>query len=371
MHLEDYRREFPVTESYVYLNHASVSPLPERTAHAMARFTEDAKQHGTAHYPDWMKAWAGVRTEAARLLGCDPGEIAITKNTSEGLAIVANGLDWRPADVVVAIRDEFPANYFPWLQLVGRGVKLRWLELQGGRIELDQIDRACRGARLLAISFVQYLSGFRVDLDALGEICRRHGTLLVVDGVQGFGALPVNVKKSGVHAFSASGHKWLLGPEGCGVLYVDRDLIQQVEPIEFGWTNVEGSRTYSHELKLRSDASRYECGTLNTIGCYGLRASLGLFLEAGVDQIAAQIDHLAGRIVAGVTAQGYEVMTARDGNCGSGIVTFRKEGMPSEDVVAKLNRNGVSTALRFGWIRAAPHFYINDEDVDRLLELLP
>ena len=371
MDVAQYRREFPVTESSVYLNHASVSPLPERTARAMARFTDDAMRHGAAHYAEWMKTCYGVRTAAASLLGCDPGEIAITKNTSEGLAIVANGLDWRPGDLVVGIRDEFPANYFPWLQLERRGVKLRWLDLQAGRIELEEIDRACHGARLLAISFVQYLSGFRVDLDAVGEICRRRGTLLVVDGVQGLGALPVDVKKSGVHAFSASGHKWLLGPEGCGVLYIDRDVIPQVEPIEFGWTNVEGSNVYSHDLKLRSDASRYECGTLNTIGCYGLRESIEMFLEIGAEPIAGQIHHLAGRIAAGVAAKGYEIMTPRDETCGSGIVTFRKQGTPSEQVVAKLNHNGVSAALRFGWVRAAPHFYINDEDVDRFLDLLP
>ena len=193
----------------------------------------------------------------------------------------------------------------------------------------------------------------------------------MVDGVQGLGALPVDVKKSGVHAFSASGHKWLLGPEGCGVLYIDHDLIPQVEPIEFGWTNVEGSGTYSHDLKLRSDASRYECGTLNTIGCYGLRESLELFLEAGPERVAQRIHHLAGRIAAGVAAKGYEIMTPRDQTSGSGIVTFRKDDAPSEDVVAKLNHNGVSTALRFGWVRAAPHFYINDDDLDRFLDLLP
>ena len=371
MDLKEYRREFPITEKYIYLNHAAVSPLPERTARAMEAFTADAMCHGSVHYLKWMEACQGVRTAAAGLMGCTPQEIALTKNTSEGLAVIANGLDWRAGDIVVAIQDEFPANYFPWLRLERRGVQLRWLDLKDGRIELDDIDRACKGARLLAISFVQYLSGFRIDLGALGEICRRRGALLVVDGVQGLGAFPVDVKKSGVHALAASGHKWLLGPEGAAVLYVHRDLIPEVEPIEFGWTNVEGWREYSHEPDLLSDASRFECGTLNTIGCFGLRASLGLFLEAGIERIAARIHYLAGYILEGVTSNGYEVMTPRDESCGSGIVSFRKKGVSSDDVVTRLTQRGILTALRFGWIRVSPHFYANEDDLDRFLSLLP
>ena len=337
----------------------------------MQQQAEDVMLHGVAHYPKWMETCAEVREAAARLMGCGSDEIAITKNTSEGLSFIANGLDWHPGDVVVGIRDEFPANYFPWLRLEQRGVQLRWLDLKNGRIKLDEIDKACDGARLLAVSFVQYLSGFRLDLDALGEICRRRDVLLVVDGVQGLGPFPVDVKKSGIHAFSASAHKWLLGPEGSGVLYIDRNLIPQVEPVEFGWTNVEGAHNYSHEPKLLSDARRYECGTMNTIGYYGLRASLELFLEVGVENVAAQVDRLAQRTLDGALVKGYEVMTPRDAGSGSGIVTIRKPGIDSDATVRWLNEQGISTAPRFGWIRVAPHFYNTDEEIDTLLECLP
>jgi len=366
-----YRAEFPISESTVYLNHASVSPLPRRTARAMQQLAEDVMLHGLVHYPKWMDTCVAVREAAARLMGCGSDEIAITKNTSEGLSFVANGLDWRPRDVVVGIRDEFPANYFPWLRLEQRGVQLRWLDLHDGRIELSEIDRACDGARLLAVSFVQYLSGFRLDLDALGEICRRRDVLLVIDGVQGLGPFPVDVKKSGIHAFSASAHKWLLGPEGCGVLYIDRDLIPQVEPVEFGWTNVEGAHNYSHEPTLLPDARRYECGTMNTIGYYGLRASLELFLEVGVEHVAAQVDRLAQRTLDGALSKGYEVMTPRDAGSGSGIVSIRKPGIDSDVTVRQLNEQGISTAPRFGWVRVAPHFYNTEEEIDTLLERLP
>jgi selenocysteine lyase/cysteine desulfurase len=369
--LAAYRGEFPVTENYVYFNHASVSPLPRRSAQAMQDLATETMQHGSVGYSGWAATTEAVREAAARLIAAAPEEIAIVKNTSEGLAVIALGLDWRPGDVVVGIEDEFPANYFPWAQLEPQGVKLRWLNLRAGRIELDEIDRACQGARLLAISFVQYLSGFRIDLDAVGEICRRRNCLLVVDAVQGLGPFLIDVKRSGIHALAASAHKWLLGPEGIGLLYVDRDLIPQVRPVEFGWTNTAGWRTYSRDPKLREGAARYECGTLNTIGCYGFRASLELFLEAGVEPIAAWVDHLAGCIAAGARQKGYELATSREAGSGSGIVSIRKEGVDSEAVVRMLLENHITTSPRFGWIRAAPHFYANEQDIARFLDLLP
>ena len=312
-----------------------------------------------------------LRQSSARLIGASPDEIAITKNTSEGLAIVANGIDWHPGDVVAGVQGEFPANCLPWIQLERQGVELRWIEQRQGCIDLDDIDRACKGARLLAISFVQYLSGFRVDLDAAGEICRRRGCLLVVDAVQGLGPFPVDVKKSGIHALSASGHKWLLGPEGCGICFIDRDLIPHVRPVEFGWTNVAGWHKYSLDPELCSGAARYECGTLNTIGCHGLRPAIELFLEAGVGRIGARIHGLAGQIVEGATAKGYEIMTPRDEQSGSGIVCIRKQGLDSEAIVRELAKKKVIVAPRFGWVRASPHFYANEDDIARFVELLP
>ena len=357
--------------SDIYLNHASISPLPRRTAQAMRTLTEDVERSGLKNYGRWMETAAGLRSAAAWLMGCGSDEIAITKNTSEGLSFVANGLNWRPGDVVVGIRDEFPANYFPWLRLEKRGVRLRWLDLHEGRIELDVIDKACEGARLLAVSCVQYLSGFRLDLDALGEICRRRDVLLVVDGVQGLGPFPVDVKRSGIHVLSASGHKWLLGPEGCAVLFVDRDLMPLVEPVEFGWTNVEGSDEYSHDPTLLGDARRYECGTLNTVGIHGLRASLELFREVGVERMASHIHELARKTLDGGAAKGYVPMTRRDDASGSGIVSIRKDGVNSATVVRRLNEEGISTAHRLGWVRVAPHFYNTERDIDTLLERLP
>jgi len=369
--LTAYRDEFPVTRRTIYLNHASVSPLPLRSCRAMQRLAGDVCEYGSAHYASWVENIAALRAAAASLIGSAPEEIAVTKNTSEGLSFVANGLDWRPGDVAVGVRGEFPANYFPWLRLANRGVEVRWLELRDGRVDLDQLEEACRGARLLSISYVQYISGFRADLDVIGEICRRHGVLFVVDAVQGLGGFPVDVKRSGIHALAASAHKWLLGPEGCGILFIDRELIPRVEPVEFGWTNVEGWRTYSLDSSLRPGAGRYECGTLNTIGVHGFRQSLELFLEAGPGRIAERIHSLVERLIEGAQAKGYELMTPRSRRDGSGIVSLRKPGLDSAEVVKGLAEQGIAASPRCGWVRFAPHFYITEEEIGRAVELLP
>jgi selenocysteine lyase/cysteine desulfurase len=364
-----YRAYFPVTARLVYMNHAGVAPLSKPAADAMKRFTEDALEFGALHYDDWLATYEGLRAAAARLIGACPDEIAIVKNTSEGIATVATGLDWRAGDRVVAFAEEFPANYFPWKLLESEGVRVAWLSVHD---PLERIEQACRGARLLAISFVQYLSGYRADLEAIGKICRRHDCLFFVDAIQGLGAFPLDVQRAGIDALAADGHKWLLGPEGCGVLYVRRAIQEMVRPKEIGWTNFAGYTDYaSRDTTLRADAGRYECGTLNTVGCFGLRASIEFLLSVGVGRIGDTLLRLTEHIAAGVKRKGYEVLPRGSAENGSGIVSFRREGVDSETVVRALRRKGIVLAARQGWVRASPHFYISEDDVDRLLAELP
>jgi selenocysteine lyase/cysteine desulfurase len=279
------------------------------------------------------------------------------------------GLDWKPGDRVVAFEEEFPANYFPWQRLEQRGVKVTWLSIHDG---LERIDEACRGARLLAISFVQFLGGYRAPLAAIGEICQRNSCIFLVDAIQGLGAFPLQAKDWGIHALAADGHKWLLGPEGCGVLYIDEGLQDRVEPVEFGWTNVAHYADYaSRDMALRPDAGRYECGTLNTIGCFGLRAAMEFLIEVGVEQIATAVQQLGDRLAFGLETKGYEVMEQRTAETGAGIVSFRKAGWEAAEIARKLGTAGIVVAPRVGWVRASPHFYISPEDIDRTLELLP
>jgi len=335
----------------------------------MKSLADDACRYGSFHYGTWMESYAGLRDATARLINASPREIAIVKNTSEGIATVALGLDWKPGDRVVAFREEFPANYYPWLRLANRGVEITWLSIYD---PVETIAAAIPGARLLAISFVNYLSGYRVDLEAIGSLCRQHGCFFFVDAIQGMGVLPLDVETCHIDALAADGHKWMLGPEGNGILYVREKWLDAIEPVEFGWTNPAGYEDYSsRDMTLRADAGRYECGTLNTIGCYGLRAALDFIGEVGVDRIASAVLALTDRIEWGVRAKGYEVMVERTADTRSGIVSFRHPTLDYRSVVAELKRNRVTCAPRQGWIRMSPHFYIAPEEIDRVLELLP
>ena len=364
-----HRDSFPVTENLIYLNHAGVGPLSKPAADAMKRLADDALHFGSSHYDAWLTTYAALRVSAARLTGTAPEEIALVKNTSEGIATVAIGLDWRAGDKVIAFKEEFPANYFPWKRLEARGVKVEWLSIED---DLGLVDAACRGARLLALSFVQYLSGRRADLEAIGEICHRRGCLFLVDAIQGLGAFPLDVRKARIHALAADGHKWLLGPEGCGILYVQKDLQDSIEPVEFGWTNAAHYHDYaSRDMALRPDAGRYECGTLNTIGCYGLRAAIDFLLEVGVERIGPAVQALGDQVARGVALRGYEVLGTRTEANGAGIVCFRKEGLDSRLVVRQLREQGIAAAPRQGWVRVSPHFYISPDDIDRVLAALP
>ena len=364
-----YAHQFPVRERLIYLNHAAVAPLCKPAADAMKHLADDCLNFGSLHYGEWLAVYSGLRTAAARLTGSDPSEIALVKNTSEGIATVALGLDWKPGDRMVGFREEFPANYFPWKRLEEKGVAVTWLSVTD---PLDRIDEACGGAKLLAISFVQFLSGYRAPIQEIGEICHRNQCIFLVDAIQGLGAFALDVRACHIDALAADGHKWLLGPEGCGILFINRELQDRVEPVEFGWTNVAKYNDYaSRDMALRQDAGRYECGTLNTIGCYGLKASIEFLLEVEAGKIAPVIRNLADRIAAGVQSRGYELLGDRTPENSSGIVSFRKPGIAAEEVVRILRLRGIATAPRGGWVRTSPHFYISPAEIDRMLEALP
>jgi selenocysteine lyase/cysteine desulfurase len=363
------RGQFPVADQLVYLNHAAVAPLVKPAAEAMQWLAQDACEYGSLHYGKWMETYEGVRVAAARMINSDKSEIAIVKNTSEGIATVAIGLDWKRGDKVVAFREEFPANLYPWKRLEAKGVTVEWLSIYD---PLEKIDKACAGARMLAISFVNYLSGYRVDLEAIGEICKRHGCFYFVDAIQGMGAFPIDVQAAGIHALAADGHKWLLGPEGCGVLYVRDDVQDEIEPVEFGWTNVAGYADYANrDMALRPDAGRYEPGTLNTIGCFGLRAAMEYLLGIGIENVAVAVRDRAEQIATAVRAKGYEVLKNDSAETSSGIVSFRKDGQDCRMLVRLLKGAGALAAPRQGWVRTSPHFYVGPEDVERVLAALP
>jgi selenocysteine lyase/cysteine desulfurase len=369
--IQHYRSLFPVTESLIYMNHAAVSPISRHVREAMVGLLDDVHHFGAEHWDRWVETYDAVRHSLAQLLNAEPSEIAFAKNTSEGISTFANGLDWQPGDEVVSVEGEFPANYYAWKALERRGVVLRLVAAEQGRVSQESILKELTSrTRVVTVSFVQYLSGFRLDLERLGEACAAHGCLLFVDAIQGLGAFPVDVKRAKIAGLAADGHKWLLGPEGSALLFVNRQVMERITPSELGWTSVRHWADFSRrDLIWRDDARRYECGSLNTVGVYGLGAAVNLLLEVGIPNIAERVLDLTDRLRGGLLAQGHSVFGPRAREEASGIVSFVPRQGGAEGLLEQFFAQRVQVAARGGMIRISPHFYNTEEEVDRVLEI--
>jgi selenocysteine lyase/cysteine desulfurase len=368
-----FRAEFPVTRSCIYMNHAAVAPISRRVRDAMAGLIDDVCQFGAAHWDRWAEAYCAARNAAARLLNADPREIAFTKNTSEGISTFANGLEWQEGDEVVSVEGEFPANYYPWQLLERKGVKLSLVPQTEGLVSLDAICSAIGArTRVVAVSFVQYLSGYRIDLEKLGDLCHSRGVLLFVDAIQGLGAFPLDVRRARIAALAADAHKWLLGPEGSALFFLRQELFERVRPTTVGWFNFKRWGNFeAHDTSWRDDARRYECGTPNTVGIYGLGAAINLLLEIGVTPIAEHILDLTDHLRHGLKKAGHQVFGPIERQDCSGIVSFVPRQSGTEDIVRLLRCRRIEVAARGGKVRVSPHFYNTHEEIDGLLGSLP
>ncbi|MGH7170333.1 MAG: aminotransferase class V-fold PLP-dependent enzyme [Gemmataceae bacterium] len=363
------RRECLVTTRWAYFDHAAVAPLTERARQTLVEWAGDLAENGEVHDSTRVRRIEDVRRLAAQLLHADPLDIAFVKNTSEGIGIVAEGLRWQAGDNVVTAEDEYPANLYPWMNLAERGVALRRVPSRGGRILLDDLRAANDGrTRLVSLSFVEYASGFRNDLFAVGQLCRDNDVLFLVDAIQGLGVLPLDVQNTPIDFLAADGHKWLLGPEGAGLFWIRRELLDRLHPVGIGWNSVIDSRDFNHvELRLKPHAGRWESGSLNVGGILALGASLELLLAVGIDAIAERVLNLTNYLCEHVQRAGVEVYGSREAAEASGIVSLVLPG----DVRAFVRRcrdAGIIVNQRAGRLRVSPHAYNTVEELDRLIE---
>jgi len=373
---DSYRALFPVLQEQLYFNHAGVAPTSLRAVAAVREWMEDLAQHGVKHERRWEARAEAVRAQAARLLNASPDEVAFVRNTSHGLGLVAEGLDWQPGDeVAVATRVEYPSNVYPWLHLASRGVRVREVEpsAQGG-VDVEAVARALTPrTRLVAVSSVQFASGVRTDLPALGALCERAGVLLCVDGIQSVGCVPVDVKGSRIHFLSADSHKWMLGISGVGLLYVDAAVLPRLRPVLVGWRSTTDAWNFNRaHFELRPDARKLEEGSAAYTGLYALGAALGLLEEVGMERVGARIRTLVDRLDAGLRALGCEVGPTPEVR--AGILTVvppaGSRGGGAGQLAAHLAASGVSQALRRERVRLSPHFYTREDEVDRVVALV-
>jgi len=367
------RKLFPVHERVVYLNNAGVSPPSVRVLEALEKYHRTHAQQGAMRlFLEYRHMGGRIKEILAGLLGCEPSSLAITHNTSEGMNIVAQGLAWSDGDTVLGLEREYPANVYPWWNLERRGVRFVRLEPTNTGRDIDALEAHMDGStRVLAISPVDWCTGYVHDLERLGALCRRHGVLLVVDTAQTAGIVPLDARSAGAAAMAGSAWKWLMGPVGLGLFYCDPALMQRLDLVFVGTNTVRGDADYlAYDLTPKPDASRFQFSTANYNDWVYFLAALELLEEIGFERVRERVLSLTDALREGLADKGYEVLGSARPEERSGIVSFRREDLDAARKVAELMEKGIVTAERDGAVRASPHIYNNEADIQRLLDSL-
>jgi len=372
------RAQMPAAQRWAYFDHAAMSPLPCPAADALQSWLSEAVEIGNPIWLDWVKGVESMRATAAEMIGAHADEIALVPNTTMGISLIAEGIDWKPGDNVVTLADEFPSNVYPWLNLANRGVETRRVPTEAsGRLDIERLAEACdERTRIVTVSWVGFATGYRHDVKRIARIAHERGALMFVDGIQGIGVFPFDVNEMNIDFLAADGHKWMLGPEGAGILYIRRENLDRLHPLGVGWHSVSPTQDYTHiELNLRPTAARYEGGSQNNAGMLALGASLRLLTELGIENIAASILDITERACERLGEIGAKIVSDRrpdhrGGEQRSGIVAFELPGRDPMAVKRHAMRQQVVFGCRAGRLRISPHAYNNEEDIDRLVDAL-
>jgi selenocysteine lyase/cysteine desulfurase len=371
MNLAAFRSLFPITAQWAFLDHAAVAPLPTPTVEALRQYARSLAENGVAAVREWTYRIATVRQLAARLINSPSADdVYFVPNTTHGIGVVAEGFPWQAGDNVVLAAEEYPANQYPWMNLAGRGIEVRSVPSRGSRLALDDIRAAMNDrTRVLSVSSVEFASGFRNDLDSLGELCRGRGVFFFVDAIQSLGVFPLDVQQTPIDALAADGHKWMLGPEGAGFGYIRREWVEKLHPIGVGAFSVVRPLEFSTiDFTLKPHAGRYEGGAPNVPGITAFGASLELLLDAGIPEIARRILALTDYLCERAMSHGWQVFSSREANEKSGIVSLVHPSHSAADVQKHCRAAGVIVNNRAGRVRVSPHAYNTQDEIDRFFD---
>ena len=366
--------EFPLTDELIYLNHAAVGPWPKRTGEAVIKFAEQNTRYGSHFYANWLNKETELRTQLQTLLNAPSADdIALVKNTSEALSFVAYGLPWRTGDNIVSSNEEFPSNRLPWESLADQGVEFRQADLHSADTPEDALFALVDGnTRLLTVSSIQFASGLRMDLERIGEFCKRRGILFCIDAIQSLGAVQFDVLAYQADFVMADGHKWLFGPEGLGVFYTTPEARNKLKLTQYGWHMMKDIHNYENKpWEIHPTARRFECGSPIMLGIHAFSASVSLLLETGMAAVEALVLEKSDYLIDAIDKNEQLVLlSGQHSRLKSGIVTFRHRTLTNEVLYKHFQENGVVCALRGGGIRFSAHFYNTFEEIDRVLGLI-
>jgi selenocysteine lyase/cysteine desulfurase len=372
-HIDKIREHFSVVNHWIYMDHASTSPYTRDMVYGIGMRADDIMENGFVHAEEWKEDAIQARLMYAQLIGSLPDEVAFIHCTSDGVNLIANGIDWKAGDNVVLTDVDYPANIYPWLNQQARGVEIKWVKQRDdGRIPVEDLAAAIDGrTRVLAVSFVQFINGFRSDLGAIGRICAEKGVLFFVDAVQGLGALDLDVREMKISALAAHSRKWLLCPSGMGVLYVDRKILKDIRVTNPGAMSVADPFNFlEHKLVYRDNATRFEPTLPDPIPLSATRAMLAMFIGLGMGYIEKRVLSLTDMLCEGLEDKNYTVRSPRGKTEKSGIVAFSPASGDVDALSAKLTEARVVHTNRHGMIRLSPHFYNSEDEVKTVLNLL-
>lgn len=371
------RKDFEITKRRTYLNNASIAPMSGRVIVAVNDFLRDVQQNGRNNFPKWgVHADTVIKGEIAKLINSKASEIAFIKNTTEGLNFVANGLDWRPGDNVIIANIEYPSNVYCWQHLASQGVEVRWVDARAanGRVTVKDLKALMDArTRMVSLSSVQFSNGYRQDVVATGELCRKNGILLNYDVIQMAGSLKIDTTKFHVDFMSAGGHKWMTGPIGTGFFYCRTESLNSLKVRNVGFHTVQKSEDdINYDLTaIRPDAGRFEEALVNFPGLWGLHAAVCTHNELGPAEVESHVMRVTDLAIEKLKSRGYSIVSPLGAGERSGILCFRHPTTPSIEIKDRLMVAGVDLAVRDGNLRISPSFYNDETDIERLMQELP
>ncbi len=368
--------QFPVNDNCMYLNHAAVAPWPKCTTDAVQQFAQENCLTGAQGYLTWLKKEQDLRSKLADLVGTKNQDcLALVKNTSEALSLVAYGLEWHAGDTILISDDEFPSNRIVWESLVEKfGVVIKQVAINQENPEaniLAAINSIEQKPKLISISAVQYASGIKLDLAKLGAACKKNKVLFCVDAIQAVGAMEFKCDDWHIDFAMADGHKWMLGPEGLGFFFIKQNHIETLKLHQYGWHMIEGAGDFSiKDWQPAKNAQRFECGSPNMLAGYALEASTDLLLNIGLDNVAAAITANYAYLLKRLQSLGAEILSPTDPAICAGILTFKFNGIDSTQLYQALMGKDVVCANRGGGVRFSPHFHTSQACMDKAIEIL-
>jgi selenocysteine lyase/cysteine desulfurase len=372
MNISDVRKYFPHLEKgIIYFNHASTGPLSSLVVNRLVELLKLKSESKIDDYASFLKVLEDTKELLADMINCNIDRTAFIDNTSNGLNILAQSIDWKKGDRILLNDVEFPANVYPFINLKRFGVEVDFVKSENGIVTAEQIIDAVKPeTRLISISFVQFLSGYKVDLEKIGSYCRANNIIFAVDGIQGIGAVTIDVTKSKIDFLSSGTQKWLLGMQGLAFIYVDENFQRKMMPANVGWLSVQNAwNLLDYTMNLKTSANVFQGGTLNSFGIYAFNNSLKLFKDFGYDNVQTNVISNTKYFNEKLKSIGINPALAycNDENL-AGIVTFKPEN--PELIFELLEKQKIVCSLREDLIRFSPHFYNTHQDIDLVINAL-